>query len=144
MICTFFGHRDAPDSLKDVLSDTVWSLILKEGVKTFYVGNNGNFDFLVQRLLVEIKRQRKDISYTVVLSRIDEVAVASEQSETIFPDGLEKVPGKFAISRRNDWLIKHSDYVITYTKRKYSNCYNWIEKAAKKGLKIINAADANF
>ena len=33
---------------------------------------------------------------------------------SILPDGIEKVPKRFAIDYRNKWMIKKSDYVITY------------------------------
>ena len=55
MICTFFGHKDAPDSLKNELKSAIIGLIDLYDVKMFYVGNNGSFDSLVQRTLAEIQ-----------------------------------------------------------------------------------------
>lgn len=45
MICTFFGHRDAPLSIEKELEKIILSLI-SEGVDEFLVGNNGSFDLL--------------------------------------------------------------------------------------------------
>ena len=53
MICTFFGHRDASEKLIPVLKETIKQLI-SEGVTHFYVGNNGNFDYMVQSVLLEL------------------------------------------------------------------------------------------
>ena len=144
MVCTFFGHRDAPDSIKEAVLDKIVSLMLQENVKTFYVGNNGNFDFLVQSLLFELKKEYKDINYSIVLSRVDEKVKTEQQLETLFPEELDKTPSRYAISKRNDWLIKNSQFLITYTKRKFSNCYKLIETASKRGLKIINISDFEF
>ena len=44
MVCTFFGHRDAPYEIEHILRETVENLIKNENVKLFYVGNNGRFD----------------------------------------------------------------------------------------------------
>lgn len=47
MKCAFFGHRDAPSSIKPRLGEAIFNLI-SNGVDEFYVGNNGNFDLIVQ------------------------------------------------------------------------------------------------
>lgn len=138
MTCTFFGHKDAPNDSEKRLKKIIDDLIENEGVKNFYVGNNGHFDFLAQRVLAEIK---SDIDYAIVLSSINECALADHQDKTIFPEGFENVFPRFAICKRNDWLIKNSDFAIVYMEHKFSNCAKWVEKARKRGLKVINLAD---
>ena len=135
MNCTFFGHKDAPASIKASIEKAIISLI-DVGVKTFYVGNNGNFDYLVQNVLKELSCIY-DMSYLIVLSRVDEVALSGEQAATLFPEKLDFSIPKFAISKRNEWLIKKCDFAIVYVKNRYSNSYKWLERAQKKGLKII-------
>ena len=137
MRCTFFGHRNAPDNIKTILKSAIIQLIEFEGVKSFYIGNNGNFDFLAQCALIEIAAERNDINCTVVLSHIGEKALCGRVEYTIFPEALEGVIPKFAISKRNEWLLKKCNFVITYKKHNYSNTQRLIEKAVKKGLKII-------
>ena len=144
MTCIFFGHADAPDSIKHNLKKTIIQLINAEGIKAFYVGNNGNFDYYVQGALKEIAQTQKDICYHIVLSHINEKAINACQDITIFPEGLEKTLPRFAISKRNEWLIKNADIVVAYVKYKVSHCYNWAQKAAKKGLKVINIADTSI
>ena len=43
MVCTFFGHRDAPEEAKRSLEIVVENLINQKGVDLFYVGNQGKF-----------------------------------------------------------------------------------------------------
>ena len=57
MICTFFGHRDASEKVVFALKEVIESLI-KKGIKSFYVGNNGNYDLLVQSVLSDIKKSK--------------------------------------------------------------------------------------
>ena len=76
-----------------------------------------------------------------MLSRPDEKAIFSEQFFTLFPDGLEKTPPRFAISKRNDWLIKKSQIVIAYVDNRFTNSHKWIEKAKNKGIDVINLAN---
>ena len=46
MICTFFGHKDTPQNILPVLRTVIIDLIQNKNVDLFYVGNNGNFDFM--------------------------------------------------------------------------------------------------
>ena len=140
MNCTFFGHRDAPSNIKPNLERTILSLSDK-GVKHFYVGNNGDFDFLVQMTLNKLANQNPNVKYSIVLSHISEIAINGEQGKTIFPEGQELALPKFAVSKRNEWLLKNSSVVIAYVKNRSSNSYRIIEKAKRKGLKIINLAE---
>ncbi len=139
MICTFFGHSDAPDSIKEDLRKKILHIVENVGVKTFYVGNNGNFDFLVQSILAEMSIE-KSFEFSIVLSYVNEKALSGNQEATIFPEGLEKALPKFAISKRNEWLIKKSNYAIVYLEHRFSNSCKWVEKSKKSGLKIINVA----
>ena len=140
MNCTFFGHRDAPSNIKSNLEREIMSLSNK-GVKHFYVGNNGNFDFLVQTTLNKLANQNPNVKYSIVLSHISETALNGEQEKTVFPEGQELALPKFAVSKRNEWLLKNSSVVIAYVINHSSNSYRIIEKARRKGLKIINLAE---
>jgi len=140
MTCTFFGHRRIKADMRDELKELIMRLIDDYDTKQFLVGNNGAFDALVQGVLDEICRTRDDVSYSIVLSYVDELALSGDQHATIFPEGLEYVPRRFAISKRNEWLIKSSDYVIAYVKYSVSNSFRWTEKAMKKGLIVFNLA----
>ena len=135
MNCTFFGHRDAPNHIKSALKDAILKCI-NAGVTQFYVGNNGNFDFLAQCLLRQMSKEHS-IKYSIALSYINEKAIAGDQEATIFPEGLELVPPRFAISKRNDWLLSCCSVVIAYSSHKPSNSQKWIEKAQKRGLNVI-------
>lgn len=141
MVCTFFGHKDAPSSIKMRLEEIIEALI-NEGVKNYYVGNNGNFDFYVQGVLENIVKKHNDIRFSVVLSTINETAIGTKQKYTVFPEGLENALPKYAISKRNDWMINNSQIVITYVRHNFSNSHKWLEKAKKKGLRVINLGDA--
>ena len=143
MICTFFGHKDAPNFLTSELKKAILEVIEKKNATFFYVGNNGNFDFLVQKVLKEISQSCPDIQYRVVLSVINENALIGDENITLFPEKLELSPPKFAIYKRNEWMLQQANLVIAYVKYSTSNAYKWITKAEKKGLSIINLANSS-
>ena len=57
MNCTFFGHRDATEDVKKRLEEAILYLVKTEGVRSFIVGNNGNFDYYAQCVLQKIKKE---------------------------------------------------------------------------------------
>ena len=93
---------------------------------------------MAQSVLAEIAKTRNDIEYSIVLSFLAERALGGEQSATVFPEQLDKVPPKFAVSRRNAWLIKNSSFIIAYSKRAFSNTAATLEKALRQGIEVIN------
>ena len=48
-VCTFFGHRDTPKKIEPILKSTLIDLIENKKVDLFYIGNQGNFDYMVRR-----------------------------------------------------------------------------------------------
>ena len=54
--CTFIGHQDCDRSIVPTLYAEIEKLILCENVSTFYVGNNGRFDFYVYQALCELEK----------------------------------------------------------------------------------------
>ena len=66
MTATFFGHRDAPDTIKPILREKIIDLIENKGVDLFYVGNQGAFDRTAIRVLRGLKEEYPKIQYYVV------------------------------------------------------------------------------
>ena len=143
-VCCFFGHRDTPDDIKDKLRQEVRFLIIKENARKFYVGNQGHFDYMAFTVLREMKSEFPVIDYAVVLAYMPDRPVYEysyfKPEESLFPDGLEKVPRKYGILWRNDWMIKKADTVICYVNHYFCGAGSMIEKAQKKGKRIINLA----
>lgn len=144
-VCCFFGHHDATDDIKDKLRQEIRAQIVNEKVQKFYVGNHGHFDYMVLEVLREMKNEFPNINYAVVLAYMPD-RPADEYSyykpeESLFPDGLEKVPRKYGILWRNDWMLKQSDTVICYVWHYIGGSGRMIEKAVKQGKKIINLSE---
>lgn len=142
--CTFFGHRILNKDIKDLLTRQIDNLIAEYGVNVFYVGNNGQFDYLVAEVLRKLKSRNPQISYSIVLAYLPEREKEHNQlsyTETIYPEGLEYTPPRFAISKRNQWMVMQSDYVIAYVEHSFGGAAQFTEYARKKHRMVINLAD---
>ena len=144
MICAFFGHKDTPESIRPLLESAVKKIIERYPDITFYVGNNGNFDRMVLSVLKSLSEDFPTISYSVILAYLPIGKSAEfDNLPTIYPEGIECVPKKYAISYRNDWIVKKADMVICYITHNYGGAAKFVEKACKKGKPVYNIANCN-
>lgn len=137
--CAFFGHRDCPETIKPKIRTAVIDLIENHGVTMFYVGNQGNFDRLVRSVLKETTTAYPEVGYAVVLAYMPPTKVANlseDFSDTMLPEGIEKVPKRYAILWRNKWMVTHADYVMTYITHSYGGAAKFQELAKKMSKSI--------
>lgn len=138
-VCTFFGHRECPDTIKPKLREILVDLIVNHGVDMFYVGNQGHFDAIVRSTLRELQKEYPQIGYVVVLAYMPgEQNDYDDYSDTMLPEGIESVHPRYAISWRNNWLLKQSDYVVTYITHSWGGAAQYATKAKKQGKTVIN------
>ena len=136
MICTFFGHRNTPATTEKLLCEILTDLIKTQGADEFYVGNQGNFDAMVRRQL-EILSKEYNITYSVVLAYLPDKNTEPIPC-SVYPEGIETVPKKFAITYRNKWMLNKADTVICYVAHPSSGAGQFVELAEKKGKRILN------
>lgn len=140
MTCTFFGHRDTNQSdVVEPLTRVLIELIENRDADRFYVGSEGSFDGIAKRVLKKLKEKYPHIRYSVVLAYLPrEKDDYTDYSDTIYPEGLENVPLRFAIAKRNEWMVNHSDMVIAYVMYTFGGAAKYMEYAKKKGKEVIN------
>ena len=136
--CTFIGHKDFPENLYQNLYNEIENLIVFDCVNVFYVGTNGAFDRAVYRVLSELKK-KYEIKINVALAHLNQKSTNFYKSEeTFFPNVLERTPFKYAINKRNIFMIKQSQYMICYLNNTFSNSSTFVKSAKSRKLKIVN------
>ena len=141
--CTFFGHRQISSDIFSVLKSAVKHLIINEKVDKFYIGNQGDFDVLAKRVLDDLSDEYT-ISYNIVLAyrpTNSESEQAFDFSHTIYPEEVAASHPRYAIVKRNKWMIEHSDYVISYITHDFGGAAKAIDLCRKKNKEIINVAN---
>ena len=145
--CTFFGHRDCPSSIKPKLREVLIDLIENHSVDVFYVGRNGAFDRLVRSVLRELVQEYPHIRYAVVLERMpgkQDEDHPEDFSDTMLPEGIEEVPPRFAIVWRNKWMLRQSDYVVTYIIHAAGGAAQFAELATRQKKTVIDLAQLSL
>ena len=137
-VCTFFGHRECNGLREERLLSVIEGLIM-QGVTEFTVGNQGQFDAMVCRCLRALQKTYPYIRYRVVLAYLPVgKTVADEHAETVYPEGMETVPPRFAIQRRNRYLVETADVCLCYIDHTWGGAYGFVCMARQRGLKVIN------
>lgn len=142
MICSFFGHRNVPDWLGGILEKELRDIIeSSDSDVTFYVGNKGGFDRLVQRTLALLLKEYPKINVNVVLDYLPSDKEDYLGLSAIMPDGFEKVPKRLAMVHRNKWMISECDFAVVYFTETTGNTRKHIDLLRQKKKTIINIAD---
>ena len=140
MTVTFFGHSNAPDSIYPIIENILIQLIETEGATLFYVGNHGNFDHMVHKILKRLSNVYTQMNYSHVLAYLPEhvdLNSCDDYSDTIFPDKAAIAIPKFAITARNRWMLEQSDIVITYVTHTYGGAWTMKKSALAKKKRVI-------
>ena len=140
--CTFFGHRECYGLNSQVLRQEIQELIT-QGVDTFYVGNQGRFDSMVYNCLKQLRKEYPYIHTCVVLAYLPtEKGEYDDMTDTMYPE-IECHP-KFAIERRNRWMIEASDYCLCYINHTWGGAYKFARMAKRRGKTVINIGNAEI
>ena len=138
MVVTFCGHKDIyeSESVKREVELVVEQLI-SEGAVTFYLGGYGEFDSIVAHTVKSLKQNHTNIRTILVLPYIDRKYNINLYDESTFPP-LESVPRRYAIIRRNEWMVDQSDVVVAYVNHGWGGAAQTLVYAKKKKKRIIN------
>ena len=137
--CTFFGHRESPDSIKPQLREVLIDLVTNHDAEMFYVGNQGRFDGIVCSVLRELEKEYPEIHYAVVLAYLPgKKNEYDDFSDTMLPEGIETVHPRYAIEWRNRWMLQRADFVVTCIAHPWGGAAKFAEKAKRDGKTVIN------
>ena len=142
--CCFFGHKDTPETIKGNLFAAIEQLIVEHGVETFYVGNQGSFDFYTRAALRHLQKKYPHIRYAVVLAYMPgEISEYEDHSDTMLPEGIEEVHPRYAIDWRNRWMLRQSQYVICYIHHHWGGAAKYVQASQRQGKTVINLCADN-
>lgn len=145
--CCFFGHRDTPSGIYPQILAAVEKLIAEQDVTEFHVGGYGNFDSMATNAVLEAKAQHPDVELLLITAYLPTGKSRHEgrgYDAIIYPEGLEFVPRRYAILRRNRIMVDTTDFIIAYVAAPCGGAAQALEYACsrKNPPVIINLHEA--
>lgn len=145
MIITFFGHAKIyeREGISDKVEAEIKKHVLPKEKAIFYLGGYGDYDDVCLRAVTSLRKKGLTCEIVLVtpyLTLSDHIKEKLGLYDCSVYPPLEKVPLRFAISKRNEWMINESDLIIAYVKHTYGGAYTSIKYAERKGKTVINIA----
>ena len=150
MIITFCGHSSlyGCGELSEKIEKTIIQNIDKEKTTVFYCGGYGDFDNLCAKICRTVKAKQIDCEVVFVTpyitqsqqNKMKDMIGFGEYDSILYPP-LENIPNRYAITKRNEWMINESDLVIAYVEHRFGGAYKTLEYARRKKKRIINLAE---
>ncbi len=148
-IGAFFGHSEfwENEDLKCRIKSEVVAQIENRELDTFFLGGYGSYDSACARYIKELKEIYPHIKSYLILAYLDrklddydKKRIKELYDDTIFPP-LENVPLRFAISKRNEWIVNQADYIFFYVNHSWGGASKSLEYAKRKKKDYINFGD---
>ena len=147
MIITFCGHSNClfSDEEKEKLKQLLIKEIRKNPTCKFYLGGYGDFDSLCLRTLRELKTVFPNIELLFITPYLDSNYSKLELAKYYYDDivfpPIENIPRKFAILKRNEWMVDSADLVIAYVKYSWGGAAKTLKYAKRNKVSTINIAE---
>ena len=150
MIITFAGHSSVSfrEKVKETVKEQIKNNIKPNEAVSCYVGGYGDFDSICACACKELKEEHTCTEVVYVTpymslseqKKIDEMQKSGLIDSSVYPP-LENVPPRFAIIKRNEWMVEKADLVIVYIEHNYGGAYKTYKTAKRRGKKTINVFD---
>ncbi len=144
MIITFCGHSNYIGNSRDeecLLN--YFEKVIKENEVDFYFGGYGGFDRFALSCAKKYKKTHKNANLIFIAPYLGnwlnsrKEFLESSYDMIIYPD-IENVPKKFAIIKRNQWMVNHADYLFAYVRTHYGGAYKTLLYAHKHKKRYTN------
>ena len=143
-LCFLFGHSSCPEDMLPHIQQAIEENYVNLRIKTFYVGNRGQFDCLAARAARRAKIRYPDIQLVLLLS----YHPAERETDTFGFDSsffplVASTPRKYAIVEANRNMIRAADSIICFVKHPGNarNMLTYAQKQQHKSLVIKNLAE---
>lgn len=142
-VCAFLGNATIWNTreVMEKIKLTAIDLIKNKGVDTFLVGTKGEFETLSHKMLEQIQCDYPDIKIMLVIAYAQDLERCPYNFDDIYyPTKAELANKRWSISRRNEWIIEQTDYIIACNQYQ-GRAYDYCRRAMRKGKEIIEIGE---
>lgn len=111
----------------------------------FFVGEEGRFNRTMQRLLEELATENNRVQFAVVLPSVSisttNLKRLPPHADMLIPAGIENVPPDLRVSKRDEWIIRRSELIVTCVKRNLGSSDLDMEYTNSSGRFVMNLYD---
>ena len=139
-ICKLLGHRELnTDSIRARTEKVLIDLIENHDVSVFYTANNGDFDYMCNDIITELKKIYKHIKLCWIAAYSFYNMHAKEKmiyDEIIIPN-FRTIGFKQTMAARNEWMVENSDVLVYYINHGYGVTKDAVEYALNTEICVV-------
>ena len=141
MIVTFCGHSTYIKRSSD--EDTLLAFLenrIGDTPVEFFLGGYGGFDHFAYGCAKRFQQKHPNAKLVFVTPYLQIKKAEQELGKydlIVYPE-LERVPPRYAISRRNKWMVERADVVIAYITHRHGGAYTTYCHAKRKKKEIFD------
>ena len=136
-ICCFAGHSQifCADDLYNKLVILIEKMITEEKVSEFWVGNYGEFDSLSAKAVRSLKNEHPDVRLILIIPYLtSDINENKEQyyekyDSILIADNPDNTPHRYKIIKRNEYMVKNSDFIICFVRHSWGGAYRTFKYA---------------
>lgn len=138
----FFGHKNSYNCnlYENKIKTLLISLIKSNKDIVFYCGGMSDFDSLCANIVRKLKPEYPNIKLIFITPYLRESYLRhidkSRFDDILYPP-IENTPQRFAIIKRNEWVIDNCDMALFYLLNTFGGAYNSYIYAKRKGKTTI-------
>ena len=149
MIVAFIGHAavSSAERIEEAVKEQIRKHTAFAERVTCYLGGYGDFDRICARVCHALRGERpvETVYVTPYIGpaaqeKIREMMNCGLYDTVLYPP-LENVPPKFAIAKRNEWMMTNADLIIAYVTHDWGGAYKFLQLAKRKQKKTVNISD---
>ena len=150
MIITFIGHSNLSGvvGLEERLRREILSRVPKTGKVLFYCGGYGEFDTLCARVCRSLKGNFPESEILFVTPYLTEsyqkklsYILEEKLYDSVLYPPLEGVPYKYAISKRNEWMVREADLIFSFVTVPTGGAAKTLAYARRRKKEIVDLAE---
>lgn len=138
-----FGHNEVETKLHNTLKEIIGEMSPDLSI-IFYCGGYGDFDGIAAKTasVIQSEYPERKIEKIYVTPYIGGKNDERNKSMSAYYDSieyppLESVPPRYAIIRRNEWMVDNSEIVIAYVLYSWGGAARTLSYAKRKKKRII-------
>ena len=147
MMISFVGHAFVANrrEVKEKVKKQLRRVLSRSERITCYLGGRGDFDELCAEACRDLKREFGGIETVYVTPdirlgaqlRIKDMERMGLYDASVYPP-IEKTPPRFAIIKRNEWMMESADLIIAYVSHEYGGAFRALRFAKRRKKEIVN------
>lgn len=141
--CVLFSQSAFSPAMEPALEGLIRRAVVEFDAAIFLCGGYGAFDSCAARIVDRLQEEYPRIRLQLLLAHMPAQQTDGAMGVRL-PDHLEQLPPRYALARRNSWLLEQGDILIVHIDTPRGAIYRHCCAARAQGKPVLNLGSAEI